>query len=473
MIDTSTEKPVRVRFAPSPTGHLHIGGARTALFNWLFARKHNGQFLLRIEDTDQQRSSREMIEEISKSLKWFDLNPDDEILYQSHRIEIYRKKAKELLAARKAYHCFCEKNGSDLENNWAAKCSCYLFTVQEKEELVKQGKKPAIRFWVPDGTTVYTDAVYGTLEFNNAEINNFVLLRADETPTYYLAVAVDDHEMGITHVIRGDDHISNTPNQILLNNAFGWELPVFAHVPLILGTDKKRLSKRHGATSVFEYFNSGILPQSLLNYLALLGWSPGDDSEIMTIEELIEKFSLSGISKKSAVFDPVKLDWINSEHIKNLNSEQLVDLVLPFLFQAEIIKAEELPQKREYLVCVVDLFKTRMKALGDIAKYGRYFFCDPERYDNNALKKYWEKDSKKHLSSFRVELDKLKDVNADKIEKVLRDLAAKLNIPAAKIIHPVRIVLTGFAVSPSLFDMMVVIGKDTCLRRIDRGLATI
>ncbi len=473
MIDTSAEKPVRVRFAPSPTGHLHIGGARTALFNWLFARKHNGQFLLRIEDTDQQRSSREMTDEILTSLNWFDLNWDGEVLYQSHRIELYRKKAKELLADRKAYHCFCEKTGSDLENNWTTKCACHLFTVREKEKLVQQGKKPAIRFWVPDGTTVYNDAVYGSLEFNNAEINNFVLLRADETPTYYLAVAVDDHEMAITHVIRGDDHISNTPNQILLYHAFGWELPVFAHVPLILGTDKKRLSKRHGATSIFEYFNSGILPHSLVNYLALLGWSPGDDSEIMTIEELLNNFSLSGISKKSAIFDPAKLEWINSEHIKNLNSEQLADLVLPFLYEAEILKAEELPEKKEYLVRVVDLFKTRMKTLGDIAKYGRYFFCDPERYDNNALKKYWENNSKKHLSEFRVELDKINDVNAEEIEKVLRNLATKLDISAAKIIHPVRIVLTGFAVSPSLFDMMVVIGKEACLRRIDRGLAVI
>jgi len=472
MTNGGNNSPVRVRFAPSPTGYLHIGGARTALFNWLFAHKHEGQFLLRIEDTDQERSSQEMVAEILKSLRWLGLDWSGEVWYQSQRLAIYRQQAKELVTNRKGYYCFCEKPTVEGQEG-GNKCSCHLLTVKEKETLLQQGKKPAIRFWVPDGTTVFEDAVHGSLEFNNAEIENFVVLRADASPTYYLAVVVDDHDMGITHVIRGDDHISNTPKQVLLYHAFGWNLPTFAHVPLILGSDMKRLSKRHGATAVSEYFNSGIMPAALVNYLALLGWSPGDDREIMTRDEMIASFSLEGISKKSAVFDSVKLEWVNSEHIKSYPSESLVDLVSPYLLTANLVGAEELSQKRPYLLAVLELFKTRMKTLGDLAKYGRYFFVDPERYDGSALKKYWEPNTKKHLTEFRAELEKIAVFHAAEIETLLRNLAVKLGIPAAKIIHPVRIVLTGFAVSPSLFEMIEVLGKEVCLRRIEHGIASI
>lgn len=473
MNNSQETKPIRVRFAPSPTGYLHIGGARTALFNWLFARQNKGDFLLRIEDTDRQRSSQKMVDEILKSLTWMGLDWDEEVFFQSKRMDIYRARAKELVENRRAYHCFCEKEEKSKGKSWEAKCTCYLLTVKEKEELLREGKKPAIRFWVPDGTTVFKDDVYGSLNFNNAEIDNFVILRADETPTYYLAVVVDDYDMGITHIIRGDDHISNTPNQILLYHAFGWSLPKFAHVPLILGNDKKRLSKRHGATAVSEYFNSGILPQSLVNYLALLGWSPGDDREIFTLDELVKSFSLKGVSRKSAIFDPTKLDWVNSEHIKTQSSEKLVDLVFPFLKEAELITEEEFPQKREYLTRILDLFKHRMKTLGDLAKYGRYFFSDPERYDNNALKKYWKDNTKSYLAEYRSELENSIDFNAENAEFLLRQIADKIGIQAAKIIHPVRIVLTGFAVSPGLFEMMEVLGKETCLRRLDKGLAAL
>lgn len=473
MIKPQDFSNVRVRFAPSPTGHLHIGGARTALFNWLFARKYGGKFLLRIEDTNLERSSDPMVTEILKSLQWLGLDWDEEVWYQSQRLEVYRQKAKELVEKRKAYHCFCERPENSPDESWETKCTCDLLTVKEKESLLESGKRPAIRFWVPDGTTVFKDAVYGSLEFNNAEIENFIILRADETPTYYLAVVVDDHDMKITHVIRGDDHISNTPNQILLYHAFGWPLPQFAHVPLILGTDKKRLSKRHGATAVSEYFHSGILPQSLVNYLALLGWSSGDDREIFGKEELIENFSLEGVSRKSAIFDPVKLEWVNSEHIKQLPSEELLELVAPFLLHSGLITEVELQEQRRYLLSVIDLFKNRMKTLGDLAKYGRYFFIDPEWYDSNALKKYWRDNTKSYLAEFRIQLENVENFVADEIEVVLRKLAEKIGIPAANIIHPVRIVLTGFAVSPGLFEMMEVLGKETCLRRIDRGLADI
>jgi len=466
-------RPVRVRFAPSPTGYLHIGGARTALFNWLFARKNSGEFRLRIEDTDLERSSEEMVQEILKSLQWLGLNWDGDIWYQSQRMAVYRQKVQELIDNRKVYQCFCEKPPEGESEEEREPCTCYLLTEKEREEHLAAGKKPAIRFWVPDGSTVVEDAVYGTLEFDNSEIENFVVLRADGTPTYHLAVVVDDHEMGVTHVIRGDDHLPNTPKQILLYHAFGWELPIFAHVPLILGPDKKRLSKRHGATAVSEYFESGILPEAMVNYLALLGWSPGDNREIMTVQELIDAFSLEGISRKSAVFDPVKLEWVNSEHIKRYPTDALIDKVVPYLIEAGLLREEEVPAQRGYLRSVLELFKNRMKTLRDLAKYGRYFFRDPERYDSNALKKYWRPETKEYLARLKVELEKLEDFSADEIERVVRGLAAQLGVPAAKLIHPERIVLTGFAVSPGLFEMMEVLGKDTVLRRMEAGIAKI
>ncbi len=467
-------KEVRVRFAPSPTGFLHIGGARTAIYNWLFARKNKGKFFLRIEDTDQARSTQEVVDAIFDSLTWLGLDWDGEPWYQSQRFDVYRRYAEELVQKRKAYHCYCGRDDDpDEAYDWddSNKCQCYLLTVKEKEELDRKGVPRAIRFWVPDGTTVIDDLVYGSMEFNNSEINNFVILRSDGVPTYHLAVVVDDHEMGITHIIRGDDHISNTPKHVLLYRALGWEPPQYAHVPLILGEDKKRLSKRHGAASVMEYAQMGILPEALVNYLALLGWSAGDDREIYTIPELIEAFSISGISRKSAVFDPKKLEWVNSEHIKIYPTEKLLEKVLPSLKEAHLVTDFDAERKVPYLLQVLELFKVRMKTTKDLAKYGRYFFKDPERYDEKALKRFWEgEETKQRMQTLKERLEQLDDFTAGPIEKVMRSLAAELGVPAAKLIHPTRILLTGFSVSPGLFEMMEVLGKETCLRRIERGL---
>ena len=470
----NSQPDVRVRFAPSPTGYLHIGGARTAIFNWLFARKNNGKFFLRIEDTDVVRSSQEVVDAIFESLKWLGLNWDDEPRYQSQRFDVYRRIAEELVQKRKAYHCYCgqeddpEDNAGEGERN---KCQCYLLTVKEKEALDRRGNPRAIRFWVPDGTTIIDDQVYGSMEFNNSEIENFVILRSDKIPTYHLAVVVDDHDMGITHIIRGEDHISNTPKHILLYHALGWEPPKYAHVPLILGEDKKRLSKRHGATSVMEYMDMGILPDAMVNYLALLGWSPGDDREIFRIPELIEAFSINGISRKSAVFDPKKLEWVNSEHLKIYPTEELLQWVLPSLRESHLITDFDAERKVPYLIRVLDLFKNRMKTTKDLAKYGRYFFKDPERYDEKALQRYWEgAETKDRLQRLKDRLNAQEEFTADKIEEVTRTLASELGVSAAKLIHPMRILLTGFSVSPGLFEMMEVLGRDTCLRRVERGL---
>ncbi len=472
MEDSTRE--VRVRFAPSPTGYLHIGGARTAIYNWLFARKNQGKFFLRIEDTDQARSTREMVDVIFDSLKWLGLDWDGDPWYQSQRFDVYRRYAEELVQKRKAYHCYCGHDDDPEEAaDWdeSNKCQCYLLTVKEKEELDRQGVPRAIRFWVPDGTTVIDDLVYGSMEFNNSEINNFVILRSDGVPTYHLAVVVDDHDMGITHSIRGDDHISNTPKHVLLYRALGWDVPQYAHVPLILGEDKKRLSKRHGAASVLEYAQMGILPEALVNYLALLGWSAGDDREIYTIPELIQAFSINGISRKSAVFDPKKLEWVNSEHIKIYPTEKLLEKVLPSLKEAHLVTDFDAERKVPYLLQVLELFKTRMKTTKDLAKYGRYFFKDPERYDEKALKRFWEgEETKQRMQKLKERLEQLEDFTAGPIEEVTRSLASELGVPAAKLIHPTRILLTGFSVSPGLFEMMEVLGKETCLRRIERGL---
>ena len=309
------------------------------------------------------------------------------------------------------------------------------------------------------------------MEFNNSEIENFVILRSDKIPTYHLAVVVDDHDMGITHIIRGEDHISNTPKHILLYHALGWEPPKYAHVPLILGEDKKRLSKRHGATSVMEYMDMGILPDAMVNYLALLGWSPGDDREIFRIPELIEAFSINGISRKSAVFDPKKLEWVNSEHLKIYPTEELLQWVLPSLRESHLITDFDAERKVPYLIRVLDLFKNRMKTTKDLAKYGRYFFKDPERYDEKALQRYWEgAETKDRLQRLKDRLNAQEEFTADKIEEVTRTLASELGVSAAKLIHPMRILLTGFSVSPGLFEMMEVLGRDTCLRRVERGL---
>jgi len=470
----NSQTDIRVRFAPSPTGYLHIGGARTAIFNWLFARKMGGKFFLRIEDTDQARNSQEVVDAIFESLSWLGLDWDDEPWHQSRRFDIYRKYAEELVQKRKAYHCYCgndESSAASEDPSEQNKCQCYLLTVKEKEELDRKGVPRAIRFWVPDGTTVVDDQVYGSMEFNNSEIENFVILRSDGIPTYHLAVVVDDHDMGITHVIRGEDHISNTPKHVLLYHALGWTSPQYAHVPLILGGDKKRLSKRHGAASVMEYAEMGILPEAMVNYLALLGWSPGNDREIFTVPELIDAFSISGISRKSAIFDPKKLEWVNSEHLKIYPTDKLLEKVLPSLLESHLITDFDAERKVPYLIEVLDLFKNRMKTTKDLAKYGRYFFKDPDRYDEKALQKYWEgRETKERLKKLKERLVSLNEFRADKIEEVTRSLASEMEVPAAKLIHPMRILLTGFSVSPGLFEMMEVLGKDTCVRRVERGL---
>ncbi|MDZ7292315.1 MAG: glutamate--tRNA ligase [candidate division KSB1 bacterium] len=467
---------VSVRFAPSPTGYLHIGGARTAIFNWLFAKKHGGRFFLRIEDTDVQRSGEEMTRAILESLTWLGLDWHGEPVYQSQRFQIYQDFANRLVHEGKAYRCFCspEQINEARERAKAEKQTfkydgrCRRLSPSEIESNLAAHKPFAIRFAVqPGGATSFKDEVREEVSFDNEAIDDFVILRSDGWPTYHLAVVVDDHEMGITHVIRGEDHISNTPKQVLLYNAFGWPTPVFAHVPLILGLDKSRLSKRHGATAVGEYATKGFLPEALFNFLAVLGWSPGDDREILSKAELIELFDLSGISKSGAVFDEKKLEWMNGQYLSAASVERLLPLVKKAFLDAGVLTAPELESNHEYLRHVIELLKSRVKLIPEFATYGAYFFRDPEHYDEAARARHWkDPGTAERLENLAAHLAELRDFSPQATEESTRRLAVALNIPAAKLIHPARLAITGFGVSPGLFETMALLGKDRVIARL-------
>ena len=435
----------RLRFAPSPTGYLHVGGARTALFNWLYARRHGGTFILRIEDTDVERSQAEMVTGILDGLRWLGIDWDEgpEVggphapYFQSQRLERYRAAARQLLDSGQAF----EDEG-------------------------------AIRFKVPPGKTTFTDSVHGPIEFDNEHIENFVILRSDSHPTYHLSVVVDDIDMEVTHVVRGDDHISNTPKQVLLYNAFGKTPPAFAHVPLIMGPDKKRLSKRHGATSVMEYEKQGYIPEAMFNFLALLGWGTGSDDELFTREELIQRFTLDGISGGNAVFNTEKLDWFNHQHLLRLADEELLARIRGLGLGAwglgSGVWAEDprLPK-------ILELLRPRCKKLTDFPIQLRPFFVDPESYDPAAMKKHLSLGGvKDHVAALR-EIYAAVEWTESALETRLRELADARTVKAGVLIQATRIAITGGVVSPGLFEMLVVLGRDTLLRRLDRLIDTL
>ena len=395
---------VRVRFAPSPTGYLHVGGARTALFNWLFARRHGGTFVLRIEDTDAERSSWEMVTGIVDGLRWIGLDWDEGPdvggprgpYFQSQRFEGHRARAGQLLRDQRAYYCYCTPEQIQAKRaaaeaaggGWIYDRTCCALPAAEIARLNDAGTPRAVRFKVPDGRTSFTDLVHGPIAFDNANIEDFVILRSDGQPTYHLSVVADDVDMGITHVVRGDDHISNTPKHVLLFEAFGATIPEFAHVPLILGTDKKRLSKRHGATSVTEYQRLGYLPEAMVNFLALLGWSPGTDEELFTKAELVDRFSLEGISGGNAVFNPDKLDWFNQQQMMRLPAGELANRIAPLLRDAGLWRDGFESSDRQWLERVIELLKPRAKRLGQFVDDGRLFFVEDVEYDPTAVKKF-------------------------------------------------------------------------------------
>jgi len=424
----NNQTEVRVRFAPSPTGNLHIGGARTALFNWIFARSQKGKFLLRIEDTDRQRSKKEYLDEMLQSLKWLKMDWD-EIYYQSQRFSIYREYAQRLLKEGKAYQ-----------------------------------EESAIIFKMPTQKVKMHDIIRGTVEFDTSVIKDQVLIKSDLTPTYNFACVIDDALMKITHVIRGEDHISNTPKQIVLYEALGFAVPKFAHLPLILGAEGGRLSKRTGATAISDYRKMGYLPEALVNYFLLLGWSPGNNQEIINVKDVIKRFSLKNANKTAATFDINKLKWINAQYIKKENTEVLLDLLIPMLIEKKFI--EENNFDRNYLFSLVRLFQKRIDTLVDFLQWADFFFLEKIDFDREAIEKYLSENLSREFSLLCDCLERLDSFQANTIEEAFRALVAELGIEARRLVHPVRLALTGRTVGPGLFETIALLGKEKTLRRL-------
>jgi glutamyl-tRNA synthetase len=469
---------VRVRFAPSPTGYLHVGGARTALFNWLFARHFAGKFILRIEDTDAERSSAEMVEGILDGLRWLGLLWDEGPYFQSQRIAQYQLAARELLSGKEAYPCFCSQEllaskreaATKAKLAWKYDGTCRRLADAEIEERQKQACPQVIRFKVPeDGTIRFQDEVFGDIEHDFQNIEDFVLLRSDGMPTYHLGVVVDDIDMQITHVIRGADHISNTPKQILIYEALGSPVPAFAHVPLILGSDKSRLSKRHGATSVTAYRDQGYLPEAFRNFLALLGWAPGDDSEKMSTEELIQRFSLKGINKSNAVFNLEKLGWLNGQYLSASSAADLAPYVKQELMKAGLWDLEYDKSRRAWFLESIDLLKTRARLLADFVANGKAFLSDSYEIDSAARDKFLRDPSLEALlPELASRLAQLSDFNLATCEAALRGFAEEKQVKAGLMINAARALLTGKAVAPPIFEVMVILGQKRTVERLLR-----
>lgn len=471
--------PVRVRFAPSPTGYLHVGGARTALFNWMFARKSKGTFILRIEDTDVQRSSEEMVTGILDALTWLGLTWDEGPYYQSARLENYRRVAQELVNRNVAYPCFCDpgeleriREAKYQENkSWKYDRRCLALTPEERQLRIDRGDPYAIRFRVPEqpDELKFLDHVHGELKFRLEELEDFVLLRSDGYPTYQLAVVVDDHDLKISHVIRGDDHIANTPKQILLYQALDWTIPEFSHVPLILGPDRTRLSKRHGAVSVLQYRDDGFLSEAMCNYLALLGWYPPDNREVQDLNSMVSQFRLNDINRANPVFDVAKLEWMNAEYIKATPGSVLLERLSPWLSAKGWW--EEIQKTPQIFIQRIDLLKTRMHRLSDFINLGEAFFTESYTIDEDAARKRWKfTHLATMLESLVRDLNDLQDFHHQSIEQCVRNAAERVSVKPAVLIHALRVLLTGRSVGPGLFELMEVLGRDIVTARIIRRL---
>lgn len=457
---------VRVRFAPSPTGYLHIGGARTAIFNYLFARKNKGKFLLRIEDTDVQRSTKESVEAILDALKWLGLEWDEEVVFQSNRFEIYKKIACDLLEKGLAYRCYCSPEELEAKRKQAlaeGKKPGYDGTCRNRTD---HPQRPfSIRFKVKDMRAISVDDIIkGRITFDSSEIDDFIILRSDGTPTYNFCVVIDDNEMGITHVIRGDDHLNNTPKQILLYEALGYKLPDFAHVPMILGADRTRLSKRHGATSVTAYRDMGYLPWALVNYLVRLGWAYGDQ-EVFDKGDLIEKFNIEDVGKSACIFNPDKLLWLNQYYIKNYPPSVLFTHLNPLL--------EKKGYKVEFNSTFEKLIKSlqeRSKTLLEMIDLMEFYLKDEVQISDELYKKFFDDDTKSYLEEISDELSKI-EFDAKSIEKVIRGYAERKGVKLVKVAQPMRVALTGKTVSPPIHEVLEILGKEKTLERIKRAIA--
>jgi glutamyl-tRNA synthetase len=467
----STASNVRVRFAPSPTGALHIGGVRTALFNWLFARHHDGKFILRIEDTDQTRSTDESIKIILDGMKWLGLDWDEGPYRQTERMDIYKEHVDRLLKAGKAYYCYCTPEELEARRKAAmaaGKPPKYDRTCRSLTAPI-EGRTPAVRFLSTDeGQTIVRDMIRGAVTFENQQLDDLIIQRSDGFPTYNFAVVVDDVTMRITHVIRGDDHLNNTPRQIQLYQALGYEPPEFAHLPMILGPDKTKLSKRHGATAVTEYIDLGYLPEALVNYLSRLGWSSGDQ-EIFSRQELIEKFSLDSVGKAPSVFNPEKLLWLNHHYIQQADAGRIAGLVLDLLKKDGVVKQGNEPDP-DWFEKLVAILTERSHTLVEMKTGALPFLTETITLDEKARAKHLTQDVAPLLSELVRRLKDVEHFTHAEVEKVFNAIVAEKGIKLGKLAQPVRVALTGGTVSPGIFEVLEVMGKDKAMQRIEAAI---
>jgi glutamyl-tRNA synthetase len=454
---------VRVRFAPSPTGHLHVGGARTALFNWLFARHHGGRFILRIEDTDRSRSTDANIDLIVDGLRWLELDWDEGPpatgYRQTERLELYRAHAERLVATGRAYYCDCPPAQLEAERKVAeARKETFRYSGRCRERGLAAG---ALRLRIPAaGATVVQDLVNGPVEFDHRQLDDWILVRTDGTPTYNFCVVADDVDMRISHVIRGNDHLSNTPKQVLCYEALGYPVPAFAHVSMILGPDRGRLSKRHGATSVQAYREQGILPAAMVNYLVRLGWSHGDQ-EIFTRAELIERFDIKDVSASGAVFDQTKLEWLSQEYIKRSDGARLAALVRPFLAEAGLTAPDDVR-----LAAMLETLRERAKTLREMVEVGRFYFERPAGYDEAARAKLLTPAGAERLGMLIKRLQAVELFTAAALEALYRELVAAMGLKLVDLAQLTRLAVTGRTASPPLFDVLALLGRDEVLARL-------
>ena len=480
-----SQQEVRVRFAPSPTGPFHIGGARSALFNWLLARRLGGKLVLRIEDTDLERSSRESEENIKEALRWLGITWDEGVdiggpygpYRQTERLDTYRPYTEKLLATGQAYYCYCTDEELEAERQeLLAKGQmprymgrCRHLTPEDKARFESEGRKPAIRFHVPENRQiVFTDMVRGTVSFDSNGIGDFVIVKSDGIPVYNYAVVIDDSLMHITHVIRAEEHLSNTPRQILIYDALGFALPEFGHISLILGKDRAKMSKRHGATSVEQYRNLGYLPEALVNFLALLGWSPVGEEEIFSLQELIEQFSIDRVAKNPAVFDIDKLNWINAHYIKQASADKITELAIPHLKAAGYINGEMTAEQKAWLVDMVAVLQEHLSYAAQIVDHVDIFFNDNIEFENDEARQVLlDDDIPKVMDSFRTKLNQLDVVDVSSVKPLLKSIIKELKLGGKKVYMPLRVALTGKMHGPELYNIIPLLGKKRALDRLD------
>ena len=482
---------IKVRFAPSPTGPLHIGGARSALFNWLYARHHGGTFIVRIEDTDLERSSRESEENILSSLRWLGLDWDEGIAAggpngpyrQTERLHIYKQYAAKLLEEGHAYYCYCsgEELAAERESLLAkGELPRYLGRCRDlcdadRDRLAAEGRKPVLRFRVPEGKTVTVDdQVRGEVSFETNGIGDFIIVKSDGIPTYNFAVVIDDHSMGISHVIRAEEHLSNTPRQILIYQALGWVTPAFAHISLILGKDRSKMSKRHGATSIVQYQELGYLPEAMVNFLALLGWSPGGEEEIFSLDEIKNQFSLDRVAKNPAVFDLEKLNWLNGHYIRQSDLERITELSIPFLRQGGYVTGEMTPDKYQWVRMLVSTVRNYLANLSEINTHVEKFFVETvEPADEEAREVLRQEKVVLVLNTLRDKINSTRDLDEETVKAALKSLGKELGLKGKQVFMPLRVALTGEMHGPELYQVIPLLGREKTVKRLEHAMSKI